>query len=193
MSDVKSFVQISGILENVGVSAYSGAAQYLGSNPSALTAAAVILSTEARHAAWITAITQSMAPWSGAYDVPLTGNQIITLASGFITSCPSSNPQLPFTPFPKLTINGKYTAGQKVSLSFDASKANGQPLFLALQTGLNTVFTPISGSKAATIPQGLQGIVYASVSTNGQALTDGSTIAGPAVLDFPFTSSASNA
>lgn len=192
MTDVQSFVATSGALENVGVSAYSGAAQYLASNPSALTAAAVILSTEGRHAAWITAITESMAPWSGSFDVPLTGNQVITLASAFIKSCPSSNPKLPFTPFPKLTVNSKYSAGKQTTLTFDASKANGSPLYLALQTGLNTIFTPISNSKTVTLPQGLQGIVYASVSTDGKTLSDDSTMAGPAMLNFPFLSSASN-
>lgn len=191
ITDVQSFVQLAVVLETVGDSAYLGGAQYLGSNPSALTAAGSILSTEARHAAWLNAITQSMSPWSGAFDVPLDGNEVISLASPFIKSCPSSNPTLPFTAFPKLTVNGKYSAGQQVSLSFDTSKVNGQSLFLALQTGLNTIFTPITNNKA-TLPQGLQGFVFATVSTNGQQLLDGSILAGPAVLNFPFLSSASN-
>lgn len=191
INDVESFVQMAIILENVGDAAYIGAAQYLGSNPSALTAAGSILSMEARHAAWLNAITQSMSPWSTAFDVPLDGNEAYSLASPFIKSCPSSNPTLPFTAFPKLTVNGKYTPGSQISLSFDNSKVNGQSLFLALQTGLNTIFTPITNNKA-TLPQGLQGFVYATVSTNGQQLLDGSVIAGPAILNFPFLSSASN-
>ncbi len=52
----------------VGVSAYAGAAQYI-TNPAYLTAAAVVLSTEARHASWVAAAVNHVQPWSGPLDV----------------------------------------------------------------------------------------------------------------------------
>ena len=68
VSDVKSFVGLSQVLEGVGTSAYAGAASFLTSKD-ALNAAAVILSTEARHAAWVASAVNKQNPWSGAYDV----------------------------------------------------------------------------------------------------------------------------
>lgn len=48
----------------------------------------------------------------------------------------------------------------------------------------------ISGGKA-TLPKGLQGTVYAVVSKDKTA-SDASTVAGPVILSFPFTSFDSN-
>lgn len=66
--NVLEFVAVSQVLEGVGVSAYAGAAQYI-KNPDYLTAAAVVLSTEARHASWVASAVNKVEPWSGALDV----------------------------------------------------------------------------------------------------------------------------
>ena len=50
--DPRTFAALSQLLEDVSVSAYISAAQYI-SNEAYLTALASILSTEARHASWI--------------------------------------------------------------------------------------------------------------------------------------------
>lgn len=50
------------------MSAYAGAAKFI-TNPDYLTAAAVILSTEARHASWIADTVNGVEPWSGPLDV----------------------------------------------------------------------------------------------------------------------------
>ncbi|KAG8978229.1 hypothetical protein FRB93_011328 [Tulasnella sp. JGI-2019a] len=47
-----------------------------------------------------------------------------------------------------------------------------------------TISAPISNGKVA-IPKGLEGIVYAVVSTNSTAATDDTTKAGPTVFAFP--------
>jgi Ferritin-like domain len=50
------------------VSAYSGAAQLI-TNKDYLTAAAVILSTEARHASFVASAVNGGSGWSGPFDV----------------------------------------------------------------------------------------------------------------------------
>ena len=62
-----------------------------------------ILTTEARQAAWLSAVPLHGSPWSGSFDVPLTANQVFSIVHGLIVSCPASNPPLIASPFPALT------------------------------------------------------------------------------------------
>lgn len=189
-TDPKSFAILSVMLEGVGTSAYLGAAHLLDSAPSVLTAAGAILTTEARHASWVGSTALHGAPWSGSLDTPLSANLVYTLASSFIVpgSCPSTNAVLPFTAFPGLTVKGDTVPGKTVTLSYNST---GGTEYLAIMSGLTTEFAPIT-NKQVTLPQGLQGVAYGVVSTNGTGVSDASTVAGPAILYFPFPAAASN-
>ncbi|KZS93402.1 hypothetical protein SISNIDRAFT_507377 [Sistotremastrum niveocremeum HHB9708] len=188
-TDPNSFVALASILENGGVSAYLGAAQFL-SDKAHLTAAGSILTTEARQNAWIHSAVLKLEPWSRAFDTPLTFDQVFTLASGFIVSCPATNPVLPVKAFPSLAVVEAAPApGSTIHLTFNSTTT--APTFLALFAGLNTTFVPITNA-TALLPTGLQGTVYGVVTTNGTAVSDDTTIAGVAVFDFAFPSQADN-
>ncbi|EIW77466.1 hypothetical protein CONPUDRAFT_92561 [Coniophora puteana RWD-64-598 SS2] len=188
VTDAKSFAQVSYLLENVGTSAYSGAAQYLSGGT--LTAAAAILAVEARHSAWVNSAVLKANPWNGAFDTPLDLNQIYTLATSIITSCPSSNPALPVKAFPALTFGTDMTAGQATTVSFngsDASSANG--MYVGFISGMNTTIVPVQNGQV-TIPDGLMGVVYAVATSSDSMTSDNVTLAGPAFLSFDFKSDA---
>ncbi|KIW11231.1 hypothetical protein PV08_10531 [Exophiala spinifera] len=105
VTDVASFVTLSAVLESIGTSAYLGAAGFVGSKD-ILTIAASIMATEGLH----TALQRSSLGAIGAPDpffTPLDPNSVFTLAAQFITACPPSNPPLPFTAFPSLTIDAQ--------------------------------------------------------------------------------------
>ncbi|KAK4687322.1 hypothetical protein P7C73_g2806, partial [Tremellales sp. Uapishka_1] len=189
-TDVKSFTALATLIENVGVSAYAGAAQYI-TDASYLTVAAVILSTEARHQAWQSSAVEKANPWGSAYDTPLGLDMVYTLASAFITSCPSSNAALPVMAFPQLTTSGGATAGSTITLSYNGSTDGNYAVFYS---GLGSVAVALDGSGSATVPSALQGVAYVLVSSASDAMSvDTSNIlAGPAIIDFPFGAFVSN-
>ncbi|TDL22936.1 hypothetical protein BD410DRAFT_839259 [Rickenella mellea] len=184
-TDVKSFVALSMILEGVGTSAYLGAAALI-QNKQYLTAAGSILTTEARHAAWISSSENGEEPWSGALDVPLSLNEVFSLAAPFIVSCPSTNPKLPVKAFPVLNVtSSSYSAGGPINLALDTSGQSGQ-LFVVFFSGLTQTVVALNGG-SATIPSALDGAgtVYIVVTNANATVTDENTVAGPAILMFP--------
>ncbi|KDR67493.1 hypothetical protein GALMADRAFT_79814 [Galerina marginata CBS 339.88] len=178
-TDPKSFAALSQVLEGVGTSAYTGAAQLL-TNKDFLTAAASVLATEARHASWVASAVNKFGGWSGSFDVPLSLNQVFTLAAGFITSCPSTNPALPVKAFPALTVTGA-VPGKSAAVS--APKATSTPTHIVFFSGLDKLFAPIQNGKV-TVPAGLTGQIYAVATTSATQATDDVIVAGPAILLF---------
>ncbi|KAJ7833999.1 ferritin-like domain-containing protein [Mycena leptocephala] len=68
ITDVTSFVALSAVLEAVGTTAYTGAAQFV-NNKDYLTVAASILAVEACHEAWVNSAVKRSSAWDG----PLKG------------------------------------------------------------------------------------------------------------------------
>lgn len=191
VTSVQSFIATSNILEGVGVSAYLGAAQNI-TNKAYLTAAASILTVEARHSAYIRASDQpvgnNLSPFPSPFDTPLDFDEVYSLASQFIVSCPKTNPALPVKAFPVLSgPAGIVTTGQTVSFKLATGTVSSE-----VQLAFITVTGPIFANATTTngntftvqVPSGIAGQSYAVLQSCGQTTVDDSNIlAGPAVFD----------
>jgi len=198
LGDVKSFVGFATYLENIGVSAYAGANQYI-SDPLYSTVAATILSVEARHQGFLSGPVNYSNDWTGPYDTPLSLDMVYTLAAQVITKCPSTNPALPVQAFAPLTVGGApvfaANAGQTISLTFDASKydTKGKPLRAAIFNGLGSQLLDLVNNQI-TIPASIQGFSYVVITTAEDVTKVDSTniVAGPAEVNTIFGDKASN-
>jgi len=191
-TDPKTFVALSSALEWGGTSAYLGAISLL-DNSDSITLAGSILATEARQAAWVNSVALKSFPWDGSFNTPLTAKEVFGVVHGLIKSCPSTNPKLIAGPtgFQSDLKVGKGQPGEKVTVSFTTGE-HWRQFHLALKTGLATHIVPIHNGKAR-LPSHLQGIVFAVVTTDAFTVVDDNTVAGTAVLSFPFSASADNA
>lgn len=178
-NDVKSFLATASILEGVGVSAYLGAAAYI-MDKTYLTAAGAILTVESRHSAYIRDVIGEV-PFPEPFDTPLDFNEVYSLASLFITSCPSSNPALPVKAFPALTAA---ISGEQVKLTpASGTTLPNQPLyavFIGYPTSQVGEYNPATG--LVDFPYWQYGQQYVVLSTSQNA-TDDTIVAGPAVLE----------
>ena len=82
-SDLAGFVGVAQVLENTGVSAYQGAAQFLIDQDELLTAALTIHGVEARHAAYLNGL-QGDSPFPDAVNPTLTPDEVLAAAGPFI-------------------------------------------------------------------------------------------------------------
>jgi hypothetical protein len=82
-TDLAGFVGVAQVLENTGVSAYQGAAQFLIDEDELLTGALRIHGVEARHAAYLNGL-QGESPFPDAFNPTLTPDEVLAAAGSFI-------------------------------------------------------------------------------------------------------------
>lgn len=180
--------------KGVGVSAYLGAAAHI-MNTTYLSAAGSILSVEARHSAYLRA-SLGQIPFAQPFDNPLDFNEVYTIASSFIASCPSSNMKLPVKAFPSLTVasgdgkNAKMcTAGSIVQLMAGEGfeKMNATDVHAAFITANGPVWADTKnkadGKFMVTVPKGVAGQSYVVLTKENKQATDDSIVAGPAIIE----------
>ncbi len=83
-NDPRAFMATAMALENTGVSAYDGAAQFL-TNPELLTAAGSIVAVEARHASYLNLLNGEV-PFPASFEMPLSPEEVLEIAGPFIVS-----------------------------------------------------------------------------------------------------------
>ncbi|SPO30055.1 related to stress response protein rds1p [Ustilago trichophora] len=186
VTDVKTFVATSVLLEGIGESAYLGAAQNI-TAPGTLTAAGSILTVESRHASWVASSVQNGDGFPRDTSTPLNFNQTYSLAAPLIKSCPDTNPALPVKAFPGAKISGDVCGGKQVTVSGDGVQPGQYAAFLA---GLQVLYAQIGDGNTVTVPEGVgYGRIYMVVSKSGDSIADDNVVAGPAVIDIPLSSS----
>jgi len=84
VTDAASFLATAAAVENLGVSAYDGAGQFI-MDAGLLTAAGSIVAVEARHAAYLNQITGA-SPFPEPFETPLTPDEVLEAAGPFIVS-----------------------------------------------------------------------------------------------------------
>lgn len=84
-ADLTGFLETAAAIENLGVAAYQGAAQYLQENGDLLTAALTIHGNEARHAAYLNLLTGG-SPFPAATDSPAEPADVLEAAAPFFVS-----------------------------------------------------------------------------------------------------------
>ncbi|CAD6579559.1 MAG: hypothetical protein CYPHOPRED_000912 [Cyphobasidiales sp. Tagirdzhanova-0007] len=177
----ESYRALSQVLEGVGVAAYLGAAPLI-SSKAYLGVAGSILVVEAEHDTWVRSAASNQDAFPGPFYPPLDLSQAYTLASAFITSCPSSNVALPVMAFPtfKVETTGPYYVGQKIVI--EVPKGAKYAAFVAAS---GTIYQPVSaGTSTITISPYATGQSYL-ILTDSEAQTDAATIAGPVILEIP--------
>ncbi|KXX77229.1 Protein rds1 [Madurella mycetomatis] len=186
-TDAAGMVATAAVLENVGVSAYLGAAALV-SDGSILTTAGSILTIEARHQTFVRAASRGIAV-PQAFDTPLSPQQVFSLAAPFIASCPEGS-NLILTAFPTLTMAAgqdaqAVAAGATIQLQSDAAPGATHCAFTTGGIPGGTLFTQFDPAVGCVVPQGLAGITYVNLASAGPldgVLTDDIIVAGPMVM-----------
>ena len=188
-TDAAGMVATAAVLENVGVSAYLGAAPLV-SDGGILGTAGSILTVEARHQTFVRAATGAIAV-PNAFDTPLGPRAVFSLAAPFIASCPEGS-NLILQAFPTLALaDGIQASAVNIgsTVRFQA-QGTAQATFCGFTAGGipgGTAFAPFSEAAGCVVPQGLAGIVYAFLTTAGPLdgkLTDEIVVAGPMVMQI---------
>lgn len=142
----ESFVALAQVIENVGVSAYLGAAKDI-VDKMYLTEAGSILTVEARHNAYLRAALD-LLPFAQPFDVPLDYDEVYTIAAAFIVSCPPGNadkplPDLKAFPTLSLATTGTIQSGDLIFLETPGYVVKPSPGSDQLYGAFITVLGPI--------------------------------------------------
>ncbi|KAG6806391.1 hypothetical protein H0H93_003082, partial [Arthromyces matolae] len=115
---------------------------------------------------------------------PLDPEQVTTLMSPYIVSCPQNSTNV-FTPGNNLFVTQN---GTDADLSFNNTSGD-TPLFAVFHQGLQQTFVPINNG-AAPIPANVSGPLFVDVVNDTSVDNDGTRVAGPGILNIPVANGA---
>lgn len=183
LDSVATFLATASIFEGIGVAAYLGAAPQI-VDKTYLVYAGAVLSVESRHSSYLRQFTMpffsttaanlasgnalKQSPFPQPFEVPLTPNEVFTLASPFITSCPSDNPTIPVRAYPQLAVTstGNMTTGSQITVSTPgyvlAPADSRAKIYASFASATGPIFAPLTPASngldyLVTIPEGVFG------------------------------------
>lgn len=188
VEDVQGYMGLARKLEKVGVSAYDGAVALLNS-PDLQTAAATIDTVEARHSSFI-ATSTGVDPFPEDFDVPLGGDQIITLASAVILKCPFDiKTTLGAAPAASLSLVAPHVvrAGREIKVKFDPGQNKPDDHFCSFMFSDKSVVVPLSSEFKCKVPRGCRGDIFVAILNKNEKLTLKNSVgiiaAGPIIVN----------
>ncbi|ORZ34413.1 ferritin-like domain-domain-containing protein [Catenaria anguillulae PL171] len=181
LPDVRTFLSTARVLEKVGVSAYAGALAGI-QNPALQTAAGTIATVEARHASFLNALN-NIDPAPEAFDTPLNGAQVLTLAAPFIRSC---NVDLGIRALTALDVETPTARpGEQVRFRTNlAQLANNQQTSCVFMFNGQSIVAPLNNGQCQ-VPAEARGDVYLMAVRGNQAPSaqnQNAILAGPTVF-----------
>lgn len=162
---------VARVVEHVGVGAYQGGADII-DDPNFLSAAASILTIEARHQSFLNTLAGSTVV-PQAFDVALTTSDVLSLAGAFLTGCdPAAEIGLPPGNAPlAITNTGPVVPGTKLEFSSPALDPTSQAT-ASCQMLVGGEFTAISlPIEQCIVPDGINGPVWIWLTTDPQPLS----------------------
>ncbi|KAI0029474.1 ferritin-like domain-containing protein, partial [Vararia minispora EC-137] len=191
LTDISTTVTVARLVENVGVGAFLGAA-HLVSDPTILTAAASIVTVEGRHQTMLN-IFNNGAAIPNAFDLPLLPNEVLAIASPFISGC---NLGVQANPTLTITNTGAVNVGTQLTFSSSAMTGSTNGMFCQLLAG-GMPFSLSLPLSACVVPDTLTGPVAVWITSDNQPLnnnardrTNSTTVAGPAMMFIDNTGDA---
>jgi len=171
------------VVENVGVSAFLGAANLI-SDPLLLTDAGSILTTEARHSTILNVLSGTGDAIPQAFDIALTPPQVLAIAGPFIQNC-----NLGVSANPTLNINAPLSQGSQIQLNSSAIPSDTSNLSCQMITGgaSQAVVQPF---QSCSVPSNITGPVAIFVTNSSTPLVadvtqqNGSSIVAGPTLTF---------
>ncbi|KZT27059.1 hypothetical protein NEOLEDRAFT_1061792 [Neolentinus lepideus HHB14362 ss-1] len=165
LTDVTIMAATARVVENVGVAAYLGAAHLL-DDASLLTAAATILTVEARHQTILNILSGSGTAIPNAFDLALSPSEVLAIAGPFISGCDvgvAANPTL------TVTNTGSITPGTSLMFSSHAIPSDTSKLSCQMLTGDMSFSVSLPYSQCV-VPSGINGPVAIYVTNDTQPL-----------------------
>lgn len=166
LTDVTTMAAVARVVENVGVTAYLGAAQLL-SDPVLLTAAGSILTVEARHQTILNVLNSGTAI-PQAFDLSFTPSEVLAIAGGFISGCDLGVPaNQPLT----ITNTGNVTVGTQLTFDSPALNKTTDGLFCQMMVG-GLPFSISLDLSECVVPAGINGPVALWITSDSQPLVN---------------------
>ncbi|KAL8287352.1 hypothetical protein RQP46_003804 [Phenoliferia psychrophenolica] len=198
LNDPVTFLSVARSLEQVGTSAYLGAASLL-SDKTLLTAAGSILTLEARHQSLLNMFTGgSFAAQS--FELALSPPQVLALAGGFLQNCNAAD--LSLTTNQPLSISERVGGTTRIQVGSQLNFAS--TVNLAVQASSLSCQMLVGGASVAlvfpaencVVPAGVNGPVAVLLTNSSEPLQANlltqntlTTVAGPGII---FVDSSSN-